>query len=895
MSTTRYPALRPASALTSLLSAGLCAAALGQEPTTHRVSVDSAGAQSNAGSGVIDMSSCGRFVAFQSSADNLVEGDTNGNPDVFVHDKLTGETTLVSISTDGEQGNSASWDCSISAHGRFVVFESGADNLVEGDTNGSDDIFMHDRNLGLTTLISVNSSGVQGDSYSWDPKISGNGQFVVFGSGATNLVDGDTNDEQDIFVHDRSTDLTTRVSVSSFGGQADESSREATISDDGRIVGFESQASNLVALDTNDETDVFVHDRQTGETIRVSVSSDGEQGFERCDQPSISGDGRFVIFWSRSSNLVAGDTNDESDIFVHDLQTGETTRVSVSSDGTEANARSLDPSITDDGRYLTFSCEGSNLVDVAVGDFFNSYLHDRETGETVLIGVGMDGVAPNALTDDGVISGDGSFVAFESYGTNLVEGDTNDEGDVFTRGPLIGEPRLARLATFDLFAGGDLDVVLSDVNGTMAAGKQVWLDGFSSAHDGDLHADSEVITAGTKLRGQNGAVMRGNAVYGTKDKLKDSVSFLDASSGTHQGPPCLAFDLHLLHEAAMDLSTSLGMTPATGTTLDEFENLYLDGTEPGLNVFLVTREQIQGTKSVKLNVPHGSRSVINVEGGKVNASVCGIELLGASPEDVLFNFFEADKVGLSLINLEAGVLSPFAKLTVEGISVYGGLIAKRLKVRNVYTSGQLFDLGSLVDLDEDEFLSGEDGSDTPGYTLTWTPDSEDQLVKLVYYSPEVMEIWVDGPKGTVTNAVRQIRLDRLERLVFTDRSDLSRIQIDPEINLPVELTGLAPVAQDDHVALKWGGSGTADVLANDLAGPAALDPTSVQVLSAAQFGTVTVDPATGAVTYDCMPGLHKPAGVQGEVLEYTVRDANGNQSTPRRVRFSFDNGDLSQR
>src|SRR4030042_2028754 len=274
-----------------------------------------------------------------------------------------GNTTMVSISSAGAQGNNDSRFSSISSDGRYVAFSSTASNLVTGDTNGTRDIFVHDREMGETTRVSVSSEGVQGNgSYSRYPSISSDGRCVAFPSLASNLVIGDTNGRWDIFVHDRQTGETTRVSVSSADVQGNDNSIYPGMSSDGRYVVFSSTASNLVNGDTNNNSDVFVHDRETGETTKVSVSSAGVHGNDGSYHPSISSDGRYVAFISNASNLVTGDTNGTNDIFVHDREMGETTRVSVSSAGIEGNSDSHDPFISSDGRHVAFASYASNLV-----------------------------------------------------------------------------------------------------------------------------------------------------------------------------------------------------------------------------------------------------------------------------------------------------------------------------------------------------------------------------------------------------------------------------------------------------------------------------------------------------------------------------------------------------
>ena len=261
------------------------------------------------------------------------------------------------------------------------------------------------------TLVPTAVPGMQGSGHSYNPGISADGRWVVFQSEARNLVEGDTNRVSDIFVHDRQTGTTERVSVASDGAQGDGESgimshqegwsAGLSISADGRWVAFTSSASNLAAGDTNECDDpirgphncydVFVHDLQTGATVRVSVASDGTQSDDESDAPSISADGRWMAFMSSASNLVAGDTNECPyssgspncpDVFVRDLQTGTTERVSVASDGTQANEVSVASGVSADGRWVVFWSLASNLVADDSNGFMDVFVHDRRTGRT---------------------------------------------------------------------------------------------------------------------------------------------------------------------------------------------------------------------------------------------------------------------------------------------------------------------------------------------------------------------------------------------------------------------------------------------------------------------------------------------------------------------------------
>jgi Tol biopolymer transport system component len=413
--------------ISTLLLTGVC---LGQ--TTERVSVDSSGAQGNSGSVGDSISADGRYVAFWTDADNLVPGDSNVIHDIFVHDRETGVTERVSVSSSGVQGNNWSAVPSISADGRYVAFESWANNLVPGDTNTYGDVFVHDRQTGVTERVSVDSSGAAGNDRSWFASISTDGRYVAFESSASNLVPGDTNGAPDVFVHDRQTGVTERVSVDSSGLQGNGQSVIPSISADGRHVAFTSYANNLVPGDTNSERDVFVHDRQTDKTDRISVSSIGAEGNGWSDEASVSADGRFVAFSSLADNLVPGDTNGQRDIFVIDRQTGETKRASVSSSGVQGNHTSFAASISADGRHVAFGSAANNLVPGDANTFSDAFVHDRQTGVTERVSVSSSGVeGKNGGAASASISADGRHVAHTSWMDNLVPGDTNFWPDVF--------------------------------------------------------------------------------------------------------------------------------------------------------------------------------------------------------------------------------------------------------------------------------------------------------------------------------------------------------------------------------------------------------------------------------------------------------------------------------
>jgi uncharacterized repeat protein (TIGR01451 family) len=347
---------------------------------TERVSVSSRERQGNEHSGLIGVaaypaiSGDGRFVAFVSQADNLVSKDNNGNADVFVRDRLLGTTERVTVNSAGEEADIGGEGPAISADGRFVAFQSQAQNLVPGDNPFLfvDQIYVHDRETGTTEIISVNAAGEPGNSLNVQADISADGRFVVFSSFADNLVPGSQSGGLQVYLRDRVTGTIERISENAAGEPGDGSSVDPSVSLDGRFVAFQTNSGNLIG-DGNHESHILVKDRVTGAFERVSATSTGEPADLLSEQPDITPDGRFVAFFSLATNLVPGDTNNRRDIFVRDRQTGTVVRVSVSTAGEEGNSESQWPTISDDGLVTAFQSSADNLVPNANGGIF---VHD---------------------------------------------------------------------------------------------------------------------------------------------------------------------------------------------------------------------------------------------------------------------------------------------------------------------------------------------------------------------------------------------------------------------------------------------------------------------------------------------------------------------------------------
>jgi len=400
---------------------------------TELVSLASDGSQGDDWSHVPCISADGRYTAFESNADNFVAGDTNNAPDVFVYDRGADTIERVSVASDGTQANGSSYRPALSANGRWVAFHSAADNLVAGDTNGTEDVFVYDRQTGSVERVSVASDGTEGDDSSIGASVSADGRYVAFESWAGNLVSHDTNGARDVFVYDRQCDAVERVSVASDGTQGDSWSWEPDISADGRHVAFSSYAGNLVPDDGNGLADIFMYDRQTGMVERVSVAFDGTESNGSSSGSAISADGRFVAFESSAGNLVPGDSNGGLDIFVYDRDADSIERVSLAADGTQANSWSWEPAISAHGRYVAFRSSADNLVPGDTNGVGDVFIYDRQPDSPERVSVASGGAEANDWSYMPAVSADGRHVVFHSAADNLVPGDGNDAWDVFVR------------------------------------------------------------------------------------------------------------------------------------------------------------------------------------------------------------------------------------------------------------------------------------------------------------------------------------------------------------------------------------------------------------------------------------------------------------------------------
>lgn len=487
------------------------------------------GADPDAPAGISDINSDGQVVVFISAATNYVTGVTNGQADVFVYDAVSGQVELISANVMGNGGNDYSQSGVVSGAGRYVAFESRADDLVPVDINPEADAFVYDRQTGSMSLVSVASGGLQATAGSaFNMCLSASSAILAFATTSDELFPGDINVATDIVTHARNAGTTELGSLSGSGGPyplipGSSASRVSSLSDDGRFalfssravnllgiesrlidliyradldtgtvthvteaiaggpgdgfnsaghsldatgtrVAFSSRSTNLVAADGNGFDDVFVRDMALGMTRRISLDSAGGEVGGASLNPEISGDGTTVAFESDAPDLVGGDINGVMDIFTHEIAGGTTERVNVSGLGDEANAAGFAPDISHDGRYVVFHSSASNLVvpDVNGTDIFR---HDRLSGDTVLVSLDTAGQQAGGSHLFASLSADGQRVAFESSGDTLVPGDGNGEKDIFLRDLVAGTTILVSLDPDNLQFAGTSDTARLSADG----------------------------------------------------------------------------------------------------------------------------------------------------------------------------------------------------------------------------------------------------------------------------------------------------------------------------------------------------------------------------------------------------------------------------------------------
>jgi flagellin-like hook-associated protein FlgL len=414
----------------------------------------------------------------------------------------------------------------VSYDGRYVAFWSNSSTLVLGDTNGLNDGFLQDTQTGTVVRLSVSTAGVEGNSATNSIAISDDGNYAAFYSTATNLVIGDANVQNDVFIRNIQAGTTELVSVSSAGVQSNGQSDGESISADGRYVVFRSDGTNLVAGDANGVSDIFLRDTVAGTTTLISKSSSGVIGNGLSQEAKISADGRFVVYQSSSTNLVSDDTNGMIDIFKYEIATGTTTRVSVDENGQEVYSyNALNASVSADGRYVSYSSGGS-FDSQLTGGLMNIWRKDTETGEVVRV-TKVDLSISNGASDRSLISADGQFVTYYSSATNLVSNDTNGYRDVFVTDVASGVSRIASRS--DAGAQADADSAIGDYPLISGNGQKVVFETTANnlISGGTLGGARAGIYATNPLFSDNVVNLMAGISVATADQASSSFEMLD--------------------------------------------------------------------------------------------------------------------------------------------------------------------------------------------------------------------------------------------------------------------------------------------------------------------------------------------------------------------------------
>lgn len=698
-----------------------------------------------------DVSDDGRLVAFSSRADNLVFGDTNGLEDVFVRDRETQETKLISAGWDGLPADGESHDPSITPDGRFVVFQSLASNLTENDDNGMGDYFVYDVLHEAIQRIPA----YQNDWGTMPADISDDGRFVAFES-LSDFLPEDTNGQSDIFVFDRVTAQTELVSLSSEGDHANGYSAYTSISSDGRFVAFLSFASNLVPNDTNGKADIFVRDRHLGITERVSTSADGGQIFHHSHRSQISGDGQFVVFENMSPDLVLNDTNGATDIFVKNIHSGEIRRVNLTPSGEQSDMNPArgqgaeSPTISRDGSVIGFV---SGAEDLIAGDPIwpqridsAAFIFDAQAGVIEAASRRHDPFQSNQNSQGPMMRPDGRLIAYSSVASNLVLDDDSRGQDVFVFDPDLGlTTRLSPTSDgLDTYRWSELSHITGDDSLTrlvIHSDAENWVQGdannqpdvFVLSHpSGDIQRASETPDG----IGGNGA-----SLFGVVSRDGRYVAFQTLATNFGPGDLNAGYDVFLKDFETGEIKL-ISKTPAgtTGNDRSSAPTISADGRFIAFSSRaddLVPGDTNASTDVFLFDQMDGSiLRLTRLDGGEFNAG-SGIPQITAEGRFIYFNSYATNIVP----NAQTGALNIFRYDRQTGEFL---LVSETLEGRGSNVTSMLGDVsqtGRYVTFYSyaDDLVPG----DSNGYGDTFVRDMETRTTRIVSVGADGAH--ADGP------------------------------------------------------------------------------------------------------------------------------------------------------
>lgn len=612
----------------------------------------------------------GRHVLFLSVAKNLVAGDYNNNIDVFLRDRVLGTTRRVNVRSDGGQGRSgdavSAVAAAISANGDLVVFSSRQFDLVDGDTNLASDVFLHQVSTGVTTRLVLGIGGAEPNDAVSNPSLSGDGRFVVFESGASNLVATPVGNNLHVYLLDRNSGLIELISVTPGGTPSASGSINATVSDDGRFVAFESSASDLVADPGNGQTQLYVRDRQLGQTTRLSQLA-GTAANAAVRNSVIAGNGTRVVFETTASNLDAGDSNGVEDIYAVSVATGVLTRVSLSGGGAQTSERSQRPSISRNGQRIAFQSRG----DLAAGGstaFTQVYLRDLDLQTTTLVSVNNIGNNGNNSELSASLSGNGQVVAFFSASTDLVGGDSNNLGDEFVR---------------DLLGASTERVSLADSSGPFPApanGDSI----LSNRGQRRLSADGGVLVTETEATNLGALTLQTSATQIVRVERSNNQAVL--ISADLQGNPALsaAFEPAMSSDGRYIVFRSATTNLVAGDNNGTFDVFWKDTNGGPLERVNLGPGNVQGLGGTQTRLPSVS------DDGQVIAYISNQNNLVANDTNGALDVFVRDRVAgattrvsVDSVGTQANGLSDFPIVSANGRYVVFSSLASNLVAGDV--------------------------------------------------------------------------------------------------------------------------------------------------------------------------------------------------------------------